>query len=86
MNEVDALAQIRGLARAGRVRFTWHAVDEAKQAGASELDVMNALCKAASCRHQPSNDRWKVKGPDLMDDELVVIVVIQDELVVVTVW
>lgn len=86
MTEAEALAEIRGLAGAGRVEFTDHARDEMQEAGSDFLDVMNALRKATYCRHQPKNDRWKVQGPDRSGEELTVIVVLEDGILVVTVW
>ena len=86
MTEAQALREVRGLASAGRVEFTDHARDEMEEAGAGFLDVMNALRKATSCRHQPKSDRWKVLGPDRDGEELTVIVVLEDGVLVVTVW
>lgn len=86
MTEAEALAEIRGLAAAGRVDFIDHAKKEMREAGADFVDVMNALRKAASCRYQPKNDRWKVQGPDRDGDELTMMVVLDDGILVVTVW
>ncbi len=86
MNEVEALAQIRGLARAGRVEYTRHALEEMGEASATRRDVETALVHAKTCRHQPAKDRWKVCGPDLDGDELTVVVTIEHNLIVVTVW
>src|SRR5688572_31948261 len=45
-----ALEQIRGLAKANRVSFTRHALEEMQEADATERDVVEALCGARTCR------------------------------------
>jgi hypothetical protein len=79
------LEQIRGLARANRVIFTSHALQEMREAHATERDVVEALAGATRCR--PSErGRWRVEGQDLDGDDLTIVVVIEDGLVVVTVF
>ena len=48
-------------------------------------DIRRALSEASSATQQPK-DRWKVVGPDLDGDELTVIVIIEDGLIVCTVY
>jgi hypothetical protein len=86
MTAAEALAEIRGLAAAGRVEFTDHAREEMEDASADFLDVLNALRKATSCRYQKQKDRWKVVGPDLDADDLTIVVALDDGVLVVTVW
>lgn len=52
--------------------------------GASVEHVMHALQNAASC--SSSGENWKVTGPDLDVDALTVVVAIEGEVVVVTVF
>jgi hypothetical protein len=49
-------------------------------------DILSALCNAASCSRGNEPNRWKVVGPDLDGDELAVVVVIEGDVVVVTVF
>lgn len=53
--------------------------------GVREGDLRNALVHARSCSAQP-DDRWKVEGSDLDGDDLTVVVVIDDGLLVVTLF
>ena len=86
MSALQALAQVRGLARAGRVYFARHAVGRMAERGASRRDVEHALRDARSCAWQEGKQTWKVSGEDLSGDALVVAVVIDDGLLVVTVF
>jgi len=52
--------------------------------GASAEHVMHALQSATTC--SSSGERWKVTGPDLDGDALTVVVVLEDEVIVVTVF
>lgn len=52
--------------------------------GASVEHVMRALQNATSC--SPSGERWKVTGPDLDGDALTAVVIIEDEVIVITVF
>jgi hypothetical protein len=53
--------------------------------GASVGHVLHALRNAAVCE-RGEGDRWKTTGPDLDGDDLTAVVVIEDGLVVVTVF
>lgn len=48
-------------------------------------DLRNALVEAQSCVAR-RDDSWRVSGPDLDGDDLTVVLVIEDGLVVVTVF
>lgn len=48
-------------------------------------DVFSALEGATSCK-AADDGRWKVCGPDTDSDELVLVVVIEGDVVVVTVF
>lgn len=50
-----------------------------------EGDLRNALVSARSCVPQ-KDDKWKVEGIDLDGDDLIVVAVIDDGLVVVTLY
>lgn len=80
------LADVRGYARAGRIRYTWHARNESMpKRRVTYGDVENALINATSCL--PDEDEtWKVIGPDVDGDDLKLIVVVEEGVLVVTVW
>lgn len=86
MTPAEAQGAIRGLARAGRVRYVRHAVERMDERGATRNDVEHTLMNASRCVWQPSKETWKVFGMDLSGDELVVAVAIEDGLLVVTVF
>jgi hypothetical protein len=89
-DELAALAAIRGLASANRVRITSHASREARHAGVENADVFCALRTAAACKDQRRDATtaadWKVTGRDRDGDELHCAVTIEGEVVVVTVF
>ena len=53
--------------------------------GVREGDLRNALINAQSATSQ-KDDKWKVEGSDLDGDDLTVVVVLEDGLVVVTLF
>ena len=81
-----SLRLIRALAGEGRVLFSSHAEDEATRMGVSLEDVVFALAHAQQCLWQPKTETWKVKGNDRFEEPMVIVVDIQDDLVVVTVF
>lgn len=85
MNRADALADIRGHARAGRVEFTGHAVMRARQRRVRFDEVVTALASAADCR-QEEGEKWRAFCRDRDGDVLEAIVVIEDGLLVVTLF
>jgi hypothetical protein len=55
--------------------------------GASTDDVCHALLTAKEAVHDPERDRWKVSGGmDLDGDALKVVVAIEADLIVVTLF
>jgi pentatricopeptide repeat protein len=82
----EALADIRGLARAGRVSYVRHAIERMDERGVTRNDVEHALMYAGRCAWQPRKESWKAFGVDLSGDELVVAVAIENGLLVVTVF
>jgi len=82
----EALAEIRGLARAGRVSYVRHAIERMDERGVTRNDVEHALMNAVRCAWQPRKETWKAFSVDLSGDELVVAVAIEDGLLVVTVF
>ena len=83
--EVQALADIRGYASAGRWRLTDHARRRAVERGVRTQDVRHALTTAATCRDQ-GDGTWKVSSRDLDGDDLVAVVVLEEGVLVVTLF
>lgn len=81
----EALQDVRGYASAGRVVVTSHARQRMQERGARMADVQAALAGATRCEPAKEN-RWKVTGPDLDGDELSAIVVVEDGVVVITLF
>jgi hypothetical protein len=78
------LAELR-LCSAGRIVLAGHARERMAERGATFEDVRHALANATACKAQP-NGRWRVTGPDLDGDELVLVVVPEAGVVVITVF
>ncbi len=84
--EAQALADIQGLASAGRIVVSRHADQRMDERGATFDDVREALVTATSCRIEPAS-RWKVEGGcDCDGDELTLVVTIELAVVVVTLF
>ena len=81
MNERQALRRIKQLVAGGWVTFTEHAIEEMHDEFTTVAEVLHALKVAMVCAEQP-NGRWRVSG----GAGLTVIVEIQEDVVVVTVY
>jgi hypothetical protein len=88
MDSAEALRVIRGLAKANRIRLTAHAEREAAECGAAPEDVRCALVNAKSIRASGPGraSDWTVTGPDLDGDDLEIALIIEDGLLVITVY
>lgn len=87
MTEAEALLLIRTYARRGWVRFKRHARDRMEERNVGEEDVERALIYAAKCGPDKENpDHWAVVGPDRESAALLVIVALEENVIVVTVW
>jgi hypothetical protein len=80
------LAEVRWLAGAGRVRFTAHAKQRMRERGVYVDDVLHALRNAFRCRLGDKQSKWKVTGADTDGDDLTLVVVIDEGILVVTVF
>jgi hypothetical protein len=83
--ERATLQTIRGLASAGRIVVSGHAWQRMAERRVRLADLRAALVGATSCRAEPS-ERWRVQGPDLDGDDVTVMVVLEGDVVVVTVF
>ncbi len=88
MDPEEALRVIRGLGKANRFRLTAHAAQEAAECRATRAHIQRALANAKSVR--PSGESrssdWTVLGPDLDGDDLELAVIIEDGLLIITVY
>ena len=85
MSPAEALRDIRGFSAAGRIRIEGHARQRMAERGARYADVVHALSNASGCALQ-ENGRWRVNGEDLEGDDLTAIVVLEQGVVVVTLF
>lgn len=83
--QAQALADIRGYALAGRIVVLEHARRRMRERGANFEDLRQALMTATLCRPADAG-RWKVTGKDRDGDDLTVVVELDDEDIVVTVF
>ena len=83
--EESALADIRGYAAANRIQLTLHARQRMEQRRTRFQELRSILMKAPACSSLPS-ERWRVHGMDVDGDTLEVIVVIQDGLIIITLF
>jgi len=81
----EALADVRGYARAGRVEFTAHAVKRARQRSVRIGEIVHALAYAHECRRE-EGEKWRALCRDRDGDLLEAVVVIEDGLLVVTLF
>jgi hypothetical protein len=85
--QVQALADIRGYAAVNRIRFSRHAREEMGECGAEPEDAQHALANATGCElSEDGPGRWETTGPDLNGEVLTCVVVLDDGVVVITVW
>lgn len=83
--EAQALADVRGYASAGRYVLSAHAKRRALERGVRPADVRFALVSALTCCDQ-GDGSWKVPSRDMDGDDLTVVVVIEDGVLVVTLF
>ena len=82
------LDDIKRLATQYRIRFSWHALHlRMPQRGATRDDVRRALMTATSAVYQPDRDNYRVTGgTDTDGDDMDVVVAIEADLLIVTVF
>jgi hypothetical protein len=85
MGPTRARRRIRELARAGRWEFTSHALESLIDRDATVDDVFVVLTTAKACHSEP-NGRWRLSGSDRLGDPLTLIVQLQAQVVVVTLF
>lgn len=86
MTEPERLALVRGYAAAGRWEVERsHGIPRMRQRGASFVDVEYGLLNGTWCDVQ-ENGRWKLGTTDVDGDELTLILVVDDGVLVVTLF
>lgn len=87
MTDEEALRTIQGLCAAGRYHISRHAWERMIERSATPRDVLRAVATATRARHQPHGGTWRVLGgADLVGDDLTVIVALEGQVVVVTIF
>lgn len=85
MTPEDALELIKEYAMFGRVYFEPHALKQMRRRGASKQDIFAVLDTAKSCLPE-EEEKWMLSGVDVVGDDLTVIVSIEGQDVIVTVF
>jgi hypothetical protein len=84
--EAQALADVRGYASAGRIALAEpHVPKRMRERGVRFEDLRCALTGATACHAEPK-ERWRVDGRDRDGDDLTVVVVLEDGVLVVTLF
>jgi hypothetical protein len=87
VSDARPLGEIHRLARLNRISYTAHALRRMDQRGAELADVRAALISSTAAVHQEERGTWRVDGGrDRDGDDLTVIVDIEADLVVVTIF
>jgi hypothetical protein len=87
VGEAQALAEIKRLVELDRVLYTHHAQVRMIERGARRRDVEHALFGANRATEQPDRGCWRVTGGvDLDGDDLTVVVALEADVVVVTLF
>jgi hypothetical protein len=85
MSPSEALSDIGGYAAAHRITLTRHAERRAQQRGAQYEDIRHGLMTASRCTWQ-ENGCWRVIATDREGDELILIVALDGEDIIVTLF
>lgn len=83
--ELRALEDVRGYSRAGRVVPTEHARRRMRERSISWADLVAALARAGLCAALPG-EKWRITGLDRSGDEMTSVVVLDEGVLVVTVF
>jgi hypothetical protein len=84
VTSAEALEAVRRHASGGRIVITHHAYQRMRQRNVLLRDVRAALTSAWTCHADGA--KWKVTGPDYDGDELTCVVVLEEGVLVVTVF
>jgi hypothetical protein len=84
MTTAEALNAVRQHGLAGRFVISHHAYLRMRQRNVLVRDIRSALTAASTCL--PDGEKWRVTGPDYDGDPLTCIVLLDDGVLVVTVF
>jgi len=85
VTDAEALQTIKNAGLRGIFRLTSHAQDRMAQRGARWADVRHGLANATSCVRQ-ANGNFKAESVDLDGDDLTLVVAIDGDVLVVTLF
>jgi hypothetical protein len=86
MTEQQMLELVRSYTRANRWEVDqYHGRPRMQQRGVSFADVEHALLHAVRCQVQ-DNGRWKLVSHDIDGDDLTIIAIVDDEVLVITLF
>jgi hypothetical protein len=85
MTPQEALAQIQAYARKRQIWLTEHVCQRMHQRNVRMKDIYSAINTAHLCEKQ-EDDKWKVTGQDLDNEELTLIIAIDGMNVIVTLY
>jgi len=85
MTVEEALDEIQEHARWGRVSLTTHARQRMRQRSVTIDDVYEAIATARHCVEQ-DNGTWLLEGFDMDEDDLTVVVELEGEDLIITVF
>lgn len=85
MDSAEALETIWRAATAYRIQYRSHARQWMQERGITPGDVRSALIETHDCQEN-DDERRKVTGQDLEGNELTVVLVIEGDLVIITVF
>lgn len=81
------LERIKELVARGHVKFTFHARIRMDERNASEADVCEAVLSANAADHNAAKDNYRVSGGcDRDGDPMTVIVAVEADVVVITIF
>jgi hypothetical protein len=85
--DATVLAEVRRLARLDRIVITGHARKRMADRGATRVDLRSALVTATTAIRQPDRGNWRIEGgTDNDGDDLAVIVDLEADVIVVTLF
>ncbi|MEZ4310871.1 MAG: DUF4258 domain-containing protein [Polyangiaceae bacterium] len=85
MGTQRVIEEVRGYAAARRIWVSSHGRQRMSERGVTYEDLRYALMNAESCE-EGVNGRWKLCSNDMSGDPLTAVVVLQDGLILVTVY
>jgi hypothetical protein len=87
MGDAKVLAEVQRLARLDRIIVTVHARVRMAERGVTRAHLRSALVSATAAIRQPDRSNWRIEGgADNEGDDLTVIVDLEADVIVVTLF